>query len=319
MSCIENGVFLPALQTSNSFGGTDKMGRLFIKNIPKHFYDNCQIHVGKLTENINFNKKQILWVHDHHLDEHTPILSYNWDHYVFVSSWQRDQFVGRYQIPYSKISVIENVIDFIPQKTNKPKESINLVYSSVPDRGLDILYDVFCKLDKEIDNLFLTIYSSFQLYGWSDFDKSFLTLFEKLSNHKKINFKRFVDSHDAVLGSKYNSHLFVYPCTWWENSCISLIESIACGCICIHPNIGALPETSAGRSITYDFTENKDEHVQRCYDITRSTILKLQNNEEILPNNYQLVLYKHTLSHFKNKWIDLLNSINNKKNNLHYM
>lgn len=309
MSCIINGELKMPPRLSKSFGGTENMARNFMKYVPANSYANFQIHISKLTQPIIDGKKQLLWVHDNHCDQDSPASIYSWDHFIFVSDWQRRQFVREHNLKIEKTSVIENIIEFVPNlNIQKPKNKINFVYSGVPDRGLYVLYDVFDLLCQKYDNLHLTVFSSYKLYDWIDIDYHHQELYEKIKAHNKITYYGFVPDYDEVIKAKYESHFFLYPCTWLENSCISLIESLACGCVCIHTDFSAMPETAAGRSIAYDMPFNKESHIQKCFDITSELIDKYNATGE-LPNNYERLLYKHTPQHFTEKWLELFKKL----------
>jgi glycosyltransferase involved in cell wall biosynthesis len=111
-----------------------------------------------------------------------------------------------------------------------------------------------------------------------------------------------------VIQAKYKAHFFLYPCTWLENSCISLIESLACGCICVHTDFSAMPETAAGRSIVYEMPYSREEHIMKCCYIMDDLIIKLLNNQKIMPD-YERLLYRHTPAHFVEKWLDLFKKL----------
>ena len=309
MSCIINGELKMPSRLNKSFGGTENMARNFMKYVPIDSYDEFQIHISKLTHPIIDGKKQLLWVHDNHCDQDSPASLYAWNHFIFVSDWQRRQFMREHNLNFEKTSVIENIIEFIPNlSVQKPKDKINFVYSGVPDRGLDVLYDVFDLLCQKYDNLHLTVFSSYKLYAWSDIDHLHQALYEKIRTHKNITYHDFVPDYNEVIKAKYNSHFFLYPCTWLENSSISLIESLACGCVCIHTDFSAMPETAAGRSILYDMPFDRQSHIQKCFDVTSELIDKyIETNE--LPNNYERLLYKHTPQHFTEKWLELFKQL----------
>lgn len=309
MSCIINGELKMPSRLYKSAGGTENMARNFMKYVPADSYQNFQIHISKLTQPIIDGKKQILWAMDNHCDQDSPVGLYNWDWYVFISDWQRGQYIREHGIPFEKTSVIENIIDYVPDLSiEKPKDKINFVYASVPDRGLDVLYETFDLLTKKYDNLHLTVFSSYKLYAWNDMEHLHQALYEKIKAHKNMTYRGFAPDYNDVIKAKYDAHFFLYPCTWLENSCISLIESLACGCVCIHTDFSAMPETAAGRSILYDMPFDRDSHIQKCFDITSELLDKYVATQE-LPNNYERLLYKHTPQHFTEKWTQLFRQL----------
>ena len=306
MSCIINGELKMPPKTAKSQGGTENMARLFMKYVPADSYKNFQIHISKVTQEIDPTKKQILWEMDNHCDQDTPVGRFSFDEYVFISDWQRREFIREHNLPPEKTSVIETIIDFVPDETiQKPTDKINFVYASVPDRGLDVLYEVFNLLTQKYDNLHLTVFSSYKLYDWPEVDEYYAGLFEKVKSHKNITYRGFAPDYNEVIQAKYNSHFFVYPCTWLENSGISLIESLACGCVCVHTDFHAHPETSEGRSISYSIPSTMEEHIYACYGITDQLIQRYLNGVIKFPLPFPRVLYKHTPAHLVEKWTQL--------------
>ena len=306
MTCIINGELKMSPKTAKSQGGTENMARLFMKYVPPDSYKNFQVHISKVSQEIDSTKKQILWEMDNHCDQDTPVGRFSFDEYVFISDWQRREFIREHNLPPEKTSVIETAIDFTPVETiQKPTDKINFVYASVPDRGLDVLYEVFNLLTQKYDNLHLTVFSSYKLYDWPEVDEYYTGLFDKVKAHKNITYRGFVPDYNEVIQAKYNSHFFVYPCTWLENSGISLIESLACGCICVHTDFHAHPETSEGRSVAYSMPSSFHDHVMTCYTITDQLIQRYLNGIIQFPLPFSKVLYKHTTTHLTEKWLNL--------------
>lgn len=313
MSCIIDGELRMPPRMASSHGGTENMARMFMKYVPKESYKNFQIHISKVTQPVDNSKIQILWEMDNHCDQDTPVGKHHFDEYVFISDWQRHQFIREHGLPYEKTSVIETAIDFVPKDViEKPTDKINFVYASVPDRGLDILYDTFDLLTQKYDNLHLTVFSSYKLYNWDDVDQYYVELFDKIKNHKNITYRGFAPDYNDVIEAKYNSHFFLYPCTWLENSGISLIESLACGCICIHTDFHAHPETSEGRSISYTMPPIREDHVRACYEITDQLIQRYLNGIITFPLPFPKVLYKHTTDHLRQRWLELFARLDKK-------
>ena len=160
-------------------------------------------------------------------------------------------------VPYSESVVIKNAIDPI-EHHEKPKDKINLIYHTTPHRGLDILYAVYEQLAKNRDDIHLDVYSSFNVYGWPQRDVEFKPLFDKLEAHPNITYHGAVPNSEVREALK-KAHIFAYPCTWVETSCISAIEAMSAGCAVVCPNLGALPETTSNFGIMYPFDEDINE------------------------------------------------------------
>jgi glycosyltransferase involved in cell wall biosynthesis len=141
-------------------------------------------------------------------------------------------------------------------------------YWSTPHRGLNILLPVFEELSKKYDTLELDVFSSFNLYGWPEKDKDYEELFDVCRNHPKINYHGTVDN--TILREAIKDiHILAYPNTWEETSCITLLEAMSGGCLAVHPNYGALPETAANWTLQYQYDERPNNHaavLHSCLD-----------------------------------------------------
>jgi glycosyltransferase involved in cell wall biosynthesis len=264
--------------------------------------------------------KNIFYAHDLATDpENKVLLNEGWklfDKFVFVSYWQRDQYMLVYGIPYSKCTVIENAIETEFEYTPRPTNGdIRFVYHTTPHRGLELLYPIFDNLSKEFDNIHLDVFSSFEIYGWKERDKPYQGLFDKLKSHPKITYHGSC-SNEEVIATLKQSHIFLYPCIWQETSCIAMIEAIRCGCLVIHPNLAALPETASEVTVMYDFHEDHNVHATTAYQYARH-ILSIENKNrgfvDTFSNDPGRELSKNSLTTYKTKWIALLEQLNKAK------
>jgi glycosyltransferase involved in cell wall biosynthesis len=255
-------------------GGTELLCRRIERDVDPALLDMVQIVPSRLEGELDPTKIRIFYGHDLAGDpESDKILGdQGWRRFhvlVFVSHWQMNAYVLRYQIPWSRCVVIQNSIDPLPDRDGwVPGQPFRFVFHTTPHRGLDILVPVFEKLAEKHDDVTLDVYSSFVIYGekWTHRNTPYQALFERIETHPRMSYHGAV-SNEEVRQALLQSHAFAYPCTWPETSCLALIEAMSAGLFCFHPNMGALFETSGLWTNMYQFNENKDQHAGVLYSI----------------------------------------------------
>lgn len=250
--------------SKNANGGTELSKRIIAKAVPEELANEFQVICSR-TRDLQDDKIRILWVHDtaedpelSHLRD--PASRAKYHKIVFVSHWQMYEFINKLGIPMDdKLAVIGNPIYEIPL-FEKPTDKIRLIYASTPQRGLELLIPVFEALCKKYDNLHLDVYSSFKIYGWEDADKQFEPLYDAVRAHPNMTYHGFADQRD-VRSAFQQAHILAYPSIWRETSCRVLIEAMSAGLLCVHPNLGALAETSGGLTSMYQYHEEPTHHI----------------------------------------------------------
>lgn len=300
--------------SAKAMGGTELMGSRLESSIDPELLSNFQI-IRSRVRDLDETKVRILWLHDLPGDpESQHLANGGWKKFhklVFVSNWQMQAYINYYNIPWSHCVVMGNAITPI-EYHEKPTDVIRLAYWSTPHRGLNILVPVFTKLAEKYDNIELDVYSSFKLYGWEERDKPFEELFEACRNHPKINYHGTVSNDELREGLK-QSHIFAYPSTWVETSCLCLMEAMSAGLLCVHPNLGALYETGANWTSMYQFIEDPNDHAAHFYKHLDDAITYL-NNESIQSRiasqkGYADVFYNWDIR--AHQWAALLQSLVN--------
>lgn len=250
-------------------GGTEMMMRGLENRIPHHLLDKVNIsrscELFKPTDLTN-----VYWTHEvpagEGTYEHEYLTKYKWQpfqHIVFVSNWQMNEYIKRYNFTWAdldRIRVLKNAIDPI-EAHEKPTDKIRLIYTSNPVRGLDILCDVFERLSKEYDDIELEVFSSNSVYGNKDDGQE---LFERLKSNPKVIYHGGKSNVEVREGLK-RSHIFAYPCTYGETSCIALMEAMSAGLLCVHPDQAALFETAGGMTEMYHYCHDPEKHKEIFY------------------------------------------------------
>jgi glycosyltransferase involved in cell wall biosynthesis len=265
--------------STNAMGGTERMKFGLTERIDPKLLDNFQIFVSRAEEQFDETKIRIFWAHDLPGDPASEHLrNGGWKNYhrlVFVSNWQMQGYIQRYDIPWSKCIVLQNAIVPIEQH-EKLNDKIRLAYWATPHRGLNILIPVFNKLCEKYDNIELNVYSSFKLYGWEKQDAQYKPLFDACEAHPKINYRGTV-SNDVLRDDLLHTHIMAYPSTWLETSCICLMEAMSAGLQCVHPNYGALAETGANWTNMYQWHEDLNQHASHFHAALDASIESLRN------------------------------------------
>jgi len=251
-------------------GGTEIAKRMLEKRLDPELLKHFQI-VSSRVRDLDESKIRIYWAHDLPGDPECAFLS---DHnlrsrfhkLVFVSDWQYQAFRVVHKLPWSRTStVIVSGVDTIDARLDqKSREEIHLYYASTPNRGLEILLAVFERLAQKWPQARLHVHSSFKIYGWEDHDKSFEPLYDRARAHPQVTYHGLT-SHDDLAEAIKGYHILAYPCTWQETSCRVLIEAMSGLCMPVHPNLGALPETSGGLTLMYDGDSDPNTHAQEFH------------------------------------------------------
>jgi UDP-glucose:(glucosyl)LPS alpha-1,2-glucosyltransferase len=301
----------------NSKGGTELLRMELEERLPVDLVEEFQIISSRVRE-IQEDKIRIYWLHDLPEDPEASHLKNSdsrdrFHQLVFCSNWQYTRYRDYLGVPHDdKSIVIENGIQPIPLH-DKEKNEIRLIYFSTPQRGLELLVPVFEELCKKYDNLVLDVYSSFSIYGWHDADKRFEALFDKCKNHPKINYygaRPYTEVREALK----KAHIFAYPSIWAETSCRCLIESMSAELLCVHPNYGALADTSGGLNMMYQWDYRADKHAQ-IFHATLENAIEIVHSREVEEYTKLTKIYADTRfswDKLADQWKNLLMSLRNK-------
>ena len=258
--------------SKKAMGGTELMQKWLFEQLDKRepgIQDKFQWIMTRVRK-LDPEKQRILWIHDLAGDPEVQHLKNKdtWNQFeriIFVSHWQQHQFRTHLGFPFSKGVVIQNAIHPIPEH-EKPKVDgkINVCYFSTPHRGLELLlnaWEFMTKTLKEGLNAELNIYSSFKLYDRPHLDEQFRHIYKRAADMDGVNYHGTV-SNDEIREALKTQHIMAYPSIYEETSCITLMEASSAGCLCVVPNLGALPETGANFPWMYGFEEDPEKHAQ---------------------------------------------------------
>jgi len=201
-------------------------------------------------------KKKIYWAHDDQsylwdnpkmLEAVGSWLNNNADRVFAVSNWQASIYIEKFGVNKEKIFITRNGVDLELFKDEVKRENNRLIYTSVPDRGLDILVEIFPEIREKI-SAELYVFSSFKIYGAPENDVKLNDLFEKAKAEgihvmNPVTKKELARELQKSMLMVYPNHQATFHPVFAETSCIAVLEAQAAGTPVITSNRGALHES----------------------------------------------------------------------------
>ena len=193
-------------------------------------------------------RKSYLWLHDvMDKEEFIEERLANLDRVIFVSQYHRDLYPF---IPEEKCFVSGNGItpeDFIELDGKFERDPHRVIYMSSHVRGLQLIYEVWADVKKEVPDAKLDIY-----YGWGSYDSVNKSNPERMAwKEKMLKWEKELDGvtdhgkigHKQIAEEIFKSGVWAYPCPFPEVYCITAVKAQAGGAVPVSSNFAALKET----------------------------------------------------------------------------
>jgi len=260
-----------------------KMGENLVLNpeviITSRWYD--ALYVAPLA-------KKIIWAQDNfYTDPNHPDAFASCNALVCSSQWHRyhlAHLLGE-GLRSEKTNIIPlSIRGELFKGKNIVRDPLKVIYSSNPNRGLDVLSVMWEELSNKIPGIHLSI-----MYGWEGLrtwsnDSAWIASVEK--DKERIEKWAEKAGNVTITGrltkarlaeEMLSASLCLYPSTFWETFCLTALETQAAGTPMITTKIGALSNTLNNESnILVDKNpsskEYRDEFVQ--------TVAELMENKE---------------------------------------
>lgn len=190
------------------------------------------------------------------------------DKYICLCKKHAEYTLEKYPSLKDKIFISSNGIrsnlirDKIRQNKN-PRISKRMIYSSSPDRGLELILDNFFRITEQHPDVKLDVYYGFEnlkkLSNKGDWREYLYTKLVK----KQQELKQWVTFHGRINQNQlYNemltSSVWFYPSDFPETSCITSMEMQACGVYPIVNNFWAVGQ-NVFNGVVIDGIPQKDE------------------------------------------------------------
>ena len=206
---------------------------------------------------------KLLWMHDVNIGEDLKHVQDVPDQIIGLTDWHVNHMNKLYGIDKSKLAILPNGINldrFTVDRSDDPSNEVKFIWSSSPDRGLDVLLGLWPTIRSRYPEAELHVY-----YGWNMIDKiinsmrnrgavgSYLEYMKtqivgkmyELGNEEGGIFNHGRVNQDELAKAMYKSSFWAYPTEFMETFCITAIENQAAGVIPITSKLAALNETVA--------------------------------------------------------------------------
>jgi UDP-glucose:(glucosyl)LPS alpha-1,2-glucosyltransferase len=257
----------PSTPSTQPMGGTELILGHLRAALPE-LTDKVQIIMSRPLSVPLEHKPRLLWLQDRAQEPDSAPLRdaafrAQFNALVFVSHWQQQTYHAVLGVPFAEGVVIKNAVPRIDVTLPKPRgDRLQFIYTSVPYKGLVCLTEAARRLAEIRQDWMLHVYSSLKIYGLHERDRRFHATYRALEQNPCVVFHGSVPNaevRDAVTAA----HVFVYPSTFMETSCMAAQEALMAGCLAITSNFGALPETCAEWAWMFPYDERPDVMVDR--------------------------------------------------------
>lgn len=183
-------------------------------------------------------KRVVSWVHRNNVNSATKYPDV--DKIILVSNWHREHFLKQGLSPEldQKVEVINNGVNL--EAFNRPdikKKEFSIIHTAFPTKGMIHLIDIFPRIRERVPQAELHIYSGGALWGWDN--DQFRGMYNKMIQ-SRILFHGQIGK-EALAKRINEAKIYLYPCTFLETFCLTILEAMAAGCVPITTNLGNLP------------------------------------------------------------------------------
>ena len=198
------------------------------------------------------------------------LLEYNKyiDNVICLTKWHSSNIVERHPFLTDKINIINNGIDISQFIFDKPKIKNKFVWSSCSYRGLIILLNLWEELLESIPDATLDI-CSYDIFPKNKEDEKMLEIINmhsSITHHGKLNTKQL---YDLMSISEY----WLYTNTFPETSCITAMEMLMSGVICLYYPLAGLIDTIGNYGIQVT-SGNEIETIMNLSEETKAELIK---------------------------------------------
>jgi len=186
------------------------------------------------------------------------------DNYFALSNRHKKFVSEHHSIPLDRIKVTSNGLDFsrFDSEEVPERDPFKLIYSSSPDRGLELLLDLFPKIDERAH---LHIYYGFENFKDQKYIEKMMNKIKELNKEKERVFYHGRIGQDELAKQFQTSAIWAYPTFFEETYCITALEAMAGGAVVLSSEFWGLIDTVKDGGILLPLNDNRNNVFEPAY------------------------------------------------------
>lgn len=246
----------------------DNVNYVHIRNMQSLFNENA-FHTIIVSRYVAFfemfkfwSYQTFIWAHDTCLLPYGSNLNVNqiiekWHPkitgVVCLTKWHKELYTEYYPLLQDKIHIINNGIKDDLFNLHIPKVRNRFVYTSCSNRGLKRLLELWSEILENMPDAELKI-ASYVPFPNNDEDNKMNEYIQKTPSITHLGKLGSRELYELMMSSEF----WLYPTCWHETSCITALEMLRCGVICVYYPLAGLTHTIAGNGIAVNRGEEVD-------------------------------------------------------------
>jgi tetratricopeptide (TPR) repeat protein/glycosyltransferase involved in cell wall biosynthesis/2-polyprenyl-3-methyl-5-hydroxy-6-metoxy-1,4-benzoquinol methylase len=220
-----------------------------------------------------FAARRFIWAHDIHFGDATAE-QLDGITVVALSEWHKQFMAERY--PGARIEVLGNGIDPERFTAAVEKQPHRMIYAHSPDRGLDVVLELFPRVRERFPDAELHVFYGFDMARKKR--PAFMAAVERMARHPGVTLHGWV-GQERLAEEYLRAAVDYYPALtpadhqfdetgqqFPETYCISVVEAQAAGCVPITPAWGALGEINRHGSLI-GADDDPVELIERAFEM----------------------------------------------------
>lgn len=223
---------------------------------------------------------------------------------VTISPRHQEYFRSTYGIQSRVIDIPVRTWEYFELR-DVPKIQNKLLFSSVPDRGLNLLAAAYPLIKRRVPSVSLSITSDYRLWGQAAGDSGYR---HKFMSMRDVTFHGALPRKRLLL-EQMSADVLAYPCTYDELFCIAVAEAQVAGAYPITSGKGAVATTNMGKIVPGNVEDFRRGWLNLFVEqVCEFLELSPERKEQIRKENKEKAVERFSLATILEQWNEVFNA-----------